>query len=355
MIESAREEIAGFFQADAKSLIFTSGGTEALNLVLTPDLETAGDARPFDCLLAGAGEHPAVLSGCRFPAGAVESIGLTPRGVLDIAALDAALDRRRGSRVMLALQLANNETGALQPVAEAARLVHASGGFVVCDAVQGAGKVDCGLERLGADALVFSAHKFGGPKGAGGVCFAGGASHIRSPLHRGGGQERGARAGTENVAAIAGTAAAIRAVEDRSSGTGASELDHQAMEGLRNRIETDIRRVCGGAVFFGAQAERLPNTSCFAVPGVEAQVLLMFMDIEGVAVSSGSACSSGKVKRSHVLTAMGVADNLAQGAIRVSLGWNSRAEDCDLFIRAFTKAMKTIGARTTRTARQAAA
>lgn len=355
MVEAAREEIAAFFHADARSLIFTSGGTEALNLVLTPRLETAAESGPFDVLLAGAGEHSAVLAGHRFPAGAVETIGLTRRGVLDLEALETALGRRRGSRVMLALQAANNETGAIQPVAAAAKLVHASGGFVVCDAVQGAGKIDCDLETLGADALVFSAHKFGGPKGVGGVCLADGAAHIRDPLHRGGGQERGARAGTENVAAIAGTAAALRAVKDRLGGTGGLELSRRDMEGLRDRLEADVRRIRDDAVFFGDQTERLPNTSCFAAPGVEAQVLLMFLDIEGVAVSAGSACSSGKVKRSHVLTAMGVGENLVQGAIRVSLGWNSRAEDCDSFSRAFAKAARTMSARKVQTASEAAA
>jgi len=339
LIEEARGEIAAFVKAPAETMIFTSGGTEALNLALTPHLAADGvKTSPFDLLLVGAGEHAAVLSGHRFPAGQVEAIGLTRRGTLDLDALELALSRLRGRRVMLALQAANNETGVIQPVAAAAERVHAAGGFLLCDAIQGAGKIDCDLRALGADALVLSAHKFGGPQGVGGLCFASPTSHLREALIRGGGQERGLRAGTQNVAGIAGMAAAIRAVKTRGE-AGAS------LAIWRDRLEADIARIAPGAVFFGAGAERLPNTSCFALPGIEAQVLLMFLDVEGVAVSSGSACSSGKVKPSHVLAAMGVAPDLARGAIRVSLGWDSRAEDCVLFGRVLEKAVRTIGAR----------
>jgi cysteine desulfurase len=348
MIEAARAELAAF--VNARNVIFTSGGTEALNLALTPHLEAGGAAAaPFDLLLAGGGEHAAVLAGHRFPAAAFEAVGLTPAGALDLDALDAALARHRGRRPMLALQAANNETGVIQPVAAAAERVHAAGGFLVCDAVQAAGKIPCDMQAWGADALIVSAHKFGGPQGVGGLCFASPASHISQALIRGGGQERGLRAGTENVAGIAGMAAALRAA--------AADLDQEAVKlaAWRDRLEADISRIARGAVFFGAGAARLPNTSCFALPGVEAQVLLMFLDVEGVAVSSGSACSSGKVKRSHVLAAMGIEQNLAGGAIRVSLGWNSRAEDCVLFGRALERAVHRIGTRKVKSAGQAAA
>ncbi|WP_036258481.1 cysteine desulfurase family protein [Methylocapsa aurea] len=349
MIEAARAELAAFVNAPAGNVIFTSGGTEALNLALTPHLEAGGAAAPFDLLLAGGGEHAAVLAGHRFPAAAFEAVGLTPAGALDLDALDAALARHRGRRPMLALQAANNETGVIQPVAAAAERVHAAGGFLVCDAVQAAGKIPCDMQAWGADALIVSAHKFGGPQGAGGLCFASPASHIRQALIRGGGQEHGLRAGTENVAGIAGMAAALRAA--------AAGLDQEAakLAAWRDRLEADISRIAPGAVFFGAGVARLPNTSCFALPGVEAQVLLMFLDVEGVAVSSGSACSSGKVKRSHVLAAMGIEQNLAGGAIRVSMGWNSRAEDCVLFGRALERAVHRIGTRKVKSAGQAAA
>ncbi len=340
MIEAARAEIAGLVGASARGVVFTSGGTEALNLVLTPHLQAAGmGSQPFDVLLAGAGEHAAVLAGHRFPPEAVVPVGSTGDGRLDLDALDAALARHSRRRIMLAVQLANNETGVIQPVAEAAERVHAVGGMLVCDAVQGAGRIPCDIHVLGADAVVLSAHKIGGPQGVGAVCFGSGNPHIGDVLLRGGGQERGLRAGTENVAGIVGMAAALRAAASRVASDGAR------LAALRDRLEAVVADIAPGTVVFGAAAPRLPNTSFFAVPGVEAQVLLMFLDVEGVSVSTGSACSSGKIKRSHVLAAMGVDGELAGGAIRVSLGWTSRPEDCELFARAFEKAVRTIAGR----------
>ncbi|MGH6811511.1 MAG: cysteine desulfurase family protein [Methylocella sp.] len=340
-IEAARAEVAAFAGVAPKNIVFTSGGTEALNLALTPSIETPDEKRPFDLLVASAGEHPAVLAGHRFAAEQLELVGLTPRGVLNIEALGATLARAsaEGQRVMLALQAANNETGVIQPVAAAAEMIHAAGGSLVCDAVQAAGRIDCDIGSLGADAIVFSAHKFGGPKGAGALCFGSDSYHIRDALLRGGGQERGLRAGTENVAGIAGMAAALAVAKVRLREVAA------ALSAWRDEMEAEISRVAPGAVFFGAEAERLPNTSCFAVPGIEAHVLLIALDMEGIAVSSGSACSSGKVKRSHVLSAMGVEPDVARGVIRVSLGWNSRREDCVSFVEALERTVGTIKAR----------
>ncbi|MGH6838208.1 MAG: cysteine desulfurase family protein [Methylocella sp.] len=340
IIESARAEVAAFAGVAPKNVVFTSGGTEALNLALTPHIETANEKRPFDLLVASAGEHQAVLAGHRFGA-QLELAGLAPRGVLNIEALGATVARASaaGHRIMLALQAANNETGVIQPVAAAAEMVHAAGGFLVCDAVQAAGRIDCRIESLGADAIILSAHKFGGPKGAGALCIRSDSYHIREALLRGGGQERGLRAGTENVAGIAGMAAALGAANARL------RKEAAVLAGWRDELEAEISSVAPGAVFFGAGMERLPNTSCFAVPGIEAQVLLIALDMEGIAVSSGSACSSGKVKPSHVLRAMGVAPDVATGAIRVSLGWNSRREDCGLFVAALERTISTIGAR----------
>lgn len=338
-LETARETVAGFVGTQAKNVYFTSGATEAANLVLTPELELDGNKMPFDVLLISAGEHACVLQGHRFPAAAVEKLPLTSEGVLDLDALDAALARHAGARVLLALQAANNETGVLQPVPQAANRVHAAGGALVCDAVQAAGKSACDFAALGADVLVLSAHKIGGPQGAGALCFARDRHHIGSIIVRGGGQERGLRAGTENVAAIVGFAAAIAGVSE----AGPSEMERLAA--LRDRLERDILAVAPDAVFFGAAAQRLPNTTNFAVPGLSAEVLLMALDLEGVAVSSGSACSSGKVKRSHVLQAMGVPSALADGAIRVSFGWSSEEDDVELFRTAFSKTVGTIRAK----------
>lgn len=335
-VESAREALARFVKTQPKNVYFTSGATEALNLALTPGLELDGNKTPFDVLLVSAGEHAGVLQGHRFPAAAVEKLPLTPDGVLDLAGLDAALARHAGRRVLLALQAANNETGVVQPVTEAAARIHAAGGALVCDAVQAAGKAACDFAALQADVLVLSAHKIGGPQGAGALCFANGRHHIADTIVRGGGQERGLRAGTENVAAIAGFAAAAESVAE----AGPSEITRLA--GLRDRVERDVLASAPDVVVFGANVARLPNTANFAVPGVGAEVLLMALDLEGVAVSSGSACSSGKVKRSHVLEAMGVPSALAEGAIRVSLGWSSEEDDVDMFRIAFAKAVETI-------------
>lgn len=340
-VEAARGHIAAFVGTTQKNVTFTSGATEALNLALTPRLELGGNSSPFEVLLVAGGEHACVLTGHRFPQGASEILPLASSGLLDLDALDAALARHAGRRIMLALQAANNETGVVQPVAAAAERVHAADGIVICDAVQAAGRATCDFASLKADALAISAHKLGGPHGAGALCFGPGKHHIHiaDVMLRGGGQERGIRAGTENVAAIAGFAAAVDAV------TVEAEAEQLRMGALRERLESEILRIAPDAVFFGAGAPRLPNTSNFAVPGIEAQVLLMGLDLEGVAVSSGSACSSGKVKRSHVLEAMGVPSALAQAAIRVSLGWTTCEEDLISFGRAFDKAVRTVRSR----------
>jgi cysteine desulfurase len=341
LIETARAEIAAFAGVAVKNVFFTSGGTEALNLALTPHFAVDGAKKAFDLLLAGAGEHPAVLAGHRFAPTQLELVGLTPEGVLDLEALNAALlcARAGGRRIMLATQAANNETGVIQPVAEAAELVHAAGGLVVCDAVQAAGKINCDAGQLGADAIALSAHKFGGPQGVGALCLGSEAYHIKAPLLRGGGQERGNRAGTENVAGIAGMAAALRTAKARQAEEAAT------LAVWRREVEREISRIAPEAVFFGKGAERLANTSCFALPSIPAQVLLISLDMEGVAVSSGSACSSGKVQPSHVLRAMRVEPELARGAIRVSLGWNSRREDCMTFLESLEETVRRIRAR----------
>jgi cysteine desulfurase len=343
-IELARDVLAALVGTKSKNIVFTSGATEALNLALTPELQLGSECAPFDRLLIAGGEHSCVLSGHRFPAASVDILPLTAEGVLDLKALHAALEKHTGHRIMLALQAANNETGVIQPVAEAAQLVHAAGGAVICDASQALGRIVSSFAASSADVLAFSGHKFGGPQGIGALCFRPGPYHIRNMVLRGGGQERGLRAGTENVAAIMGFAAAAK---DAAS---EAELLAAKLTSFRDALERKVVEIAPEAVVFGASAPRLPNTSNFAVSGTEAQVMLMALDIEGVAVSAGSACSSGKVRRSHVLAAMGVPDDLAQAAIRVSFGWNSVEEDLTLFERAFAKAVGTMKARQVRAA-----
>jgi cysteine desulfurase len=325
IVEEARNEVARLARVSSRCVTFLSGGTEAANAALNPSFGGGPNAAPLERLIVSAGEHVCVLSGHRFPT--AEVAPLRPDGQLDLDWLDAAC--RRPGRALVALQGANNETGVIQPVAEAAALVHAAGGFLFCDAVQMAGRINCDIGALGADALMLSAHKMGGLKGAGALVMARAGLSPGAPFVRGGGQERGARAGTESVAAIAAFGAAVR--------VSLAELNAEPARliGLRDRLTLAVRTVAADAAIFGETAPRLTNTVCFAVPGFEAATLMIALDLAGVAVSSGSACSSGKVTPSHVLAAMGVTAELARGAIRLSLGWGSSEADVDGFARAF--------------------
>jgi cysteine desulfurase len=327
VIETARDQVAGLLGVPASAVIFTSGGTEAMNLALTPQVGEPGGLGPIDRLLVGASEHVCVLAGHRFAPDKVEPVAVLADGRLDLVSLERALNGLKGARVMLALQAANNETGVLQPVAEAAALVHAHGGLLVCDAVQAFGRMDCEASAFGADMLALSAHKLGGPKGAGALVLARPGLQVGAPLIKGGGQEGGARAGTENIAALAGFGAA--ALESRPD---AGEVGR--LRALREAAEAALLQMAPDAVIFGAQAPRLANTSAFAIPGISAETCLIALDLAGLAVSSGSACSSGKVRRSHVLNAMGVAPELAGGAVRLSLGYASTMADVVRFSEA---------------------
>jgi cysteine desulfurase len=330
-VERAREEVAVLVGASARNVIFTSGGTEAANTVLTPSLRRVGDKAAASLLLAGATEHACVRDGHRFPSDQVERIPVDKQGVVDLSWLGARMERAAGERVLVSIQAANNETGVIQPVAEAAALVHARGGLLHTDAVQAAGKIPCDINAVGADVITLSAHKLGGPKGVGAIVLAADGIEIGDRLIRGGGQERGYRAGTENVAGIVGFGVAAElAGRDRDGFSATSQA-------LVLSIQRRLSATATGAVVFGEDAARLPNTLAFAIPGVRAETALIRFDLEGVAVSSGSACSSGKVKRSHVLEAMGVPPALADGAIRVSFGWNSTEEDADRFLSACEK------------------
>jgi cysteine desulfurase len=322
LVETAREQVAALVGADPREVVFTSGGTEANALALSPTLG--------DVLLVSAIEHPSVRSGGRFPA--VEEIPVHVKGELDLAALERCLSGR--SRPLVSIMLANNETGVIQSIADAAAIVHCAGGLLHVDAVQGPGRISCDFKALNADLMTLSAHKIGGPQGVGALVR--GADLQPEPLIKGGGQERGARAGTENVAGIAGFGAAAAAVaRDRAEGAA-------RMASLRDRLEAGIKALTPDAVIFGADARRLPNTTLFSVAGMKAETAVIAFDLEGVAVSSGSACSSGKVAPSHVLAAMGVAPGLAAGAIRISLGAATSDAEIEVFLKAWEKLAKSL-------------
>ena len=331
LIEDARAAIATAVGGVPRNVVFTSSGTEANALALSPGVHKAG-GQPAQRLLISAIEHASVLAGGRFTPEAISKIPVTPSGVVDLTGLRASL--AKGGSALVSIMAANNETGALQPICEAAEIIHEAGGLLHVDAIQAFGKIPFKLNELTADLVTVSAHKIGGPKGVGALILADGLSGVE-PLLRGGGQERGRRAGTENVAGIAGLGAAVSAA---MTGLGS---DRERVDSLRNRLEAGLRQT-PGVVIFSADAPRLPNTALFTIPGLRAETAVIGFDLEGVAVSSGSACSSGKVQSSHVLEAMGFGPNLAQGAVRLSLGWSTTEADIDSCLQAWRKLARTL-------------
>ncbi|SMF41049.1 cysteine desulfurase [Tistlia consotensis] len=311
-VERARAQVAGLVGAAPEEVFFTASGTEADNWAL------AGFGRSRR--LVSAGEHPAVLAAA--PEAGI--IPLTGGGLVDLEALERLLDAS-DEPALVSVQAANNETGAVQPLAEVAELARRRGALLHSDAVQAAGKLPLDRAALGLDLVSLSAHKLGGPQGVGALVVRGGLEP--APLLRGGGQERRRRAGTENVAGIVGfgLAAELAAAE-------LAETAHRAA--WRDGFEAALAERLPEAVVFAAGAPRLPNTSCFALPGRRAETLLIGLDLAGVALSSGSACSSGKVVPSHVLAAMGVPAGLVAGALRLSFGWASRRRDLDRCLEA---------------------
>jgi cysteine desulfurase len=331
LVEDARASVAAAVGALPRNVVFASGGTEANALALTPGLRR-GSAAPVERLLVSAIEHASVLSGGRFPAAAIGTIGVTRSGLVNLDHLRAAL--AIGPPALVSVMLANNETGAVQPVAETAEIVHAAGGLLHVDAIQALGKIPLDINAMGADLMTLSAHKIGGPKGVGAVVLADGLLGLE-PLLRGGGQELGRRAGTENVAGIAGFGAAVKVAMENLEG------DAIRIENLRNRLENGLRQTPDVIVFSGEVA-RLPNTTLFTVPGLKAETAVIGFDLAGIAVSSGSACSSGKVQPSHVLEAMGFGPELAQGAVRLSLGWSTSEMDVNRCLEAWLKLSGTL-------------
>jgi cysteine desulfurase len=331
LVEHAREQVAALVGAQPKLVTFTAGGTEANNLALTPAIETTAHKGRLTRLLVSAIEHASVRAGGQFAPEAVEEIPVTAAGLVDTAALASRLAAlsAQGERALVSVMLANNETGAVQPIPEVAAITHEAGALLHVDAVQGAGKIECNIKALGAVLLTLSSHKIGGPKGAGALVRSAESLHLAHPLIRGGGQERGLRAGTENVAAIAGFGAAAEAA--------ARDLkaDAARMTALRERLEAGLKAGTPKVIIFGADTVRLPNTVLAAIPGMKAETAVIALDLAGFAVSSGAACSSGKVQASHVLAAMGAPEELTRGGVRISLGGTTTENDIDRLIQAW--------------------
>jgi cysteine desulfurase len=335
-VEEAREEVAKLLNARPQDVIFTSGGTEANTLGLSGAV--GGAVAPVTQIYVSTIEHDSVLktaasiahrkSGVSFA-----TIPVMHEGVVDLESL-RALRRGTDSRALVAIMAANNETGVIQPVAEAIALVHEAGGLVLVDAVQACGKIAVNFAACGADYMTVSAHKMGGPQGIGALVIRDGAPFAAQFV--GGGQERYRRAGTENVAAIAGFGAAARVANLEGGARRAS---------LRDRFESVLRERFADVVIFGEASPRVWNTSNFAVPRIAAETALIALDLDGIMVSSGAACSSGKVMPSHVLNAMGVPGELARSALRVSLGWNSTEADVDAALASLGRLSARVTAR----------
>ena len=324
IIEDARANIAKALGARSADVVFTSGGTEANALALTPGLRRNGDVATR--LIVSAIEHSSVRSGGRFPVENVHTAPVTPSGVVDVGRLQSLLEK--GEPALVSVMLANNETGAIQPIAEIAELVHAAHGILHVDAVQGFGKIDIDINLLGADLLSISAHKIGGPKGTGALILTERLAGFE-PLVSAGGQEKGRRDGTENLPGIAAFGAAVAAHLDAGAAATAR------MQKLRAKLEAGLRSVTPEITIFSSDVPRLPNTTLFSAPGMKAETAVIAFDLEGMAVSSGSACSSGKVHASPVLTAMGVDPIKAQGAVRLSLGWDTTEAEVQYLLEAW--------------------
>lgn len=314
LVEDARSAVAAATGAEPADLVFTGSGTEACRLMLR------FPGRPR--VVAAATEHAAVLAN----GDATEIAPVDGDGLIDLPALDRILGDR-GEDAVVAVMLANNETGVIQPIPEIAACVHAKGGLLAVDAAQAFGKVPVDLTKLGADALALSSAKIGGPIGVGAAAFRRGLTPL--PLLTGGGQERGLRGGSENVVGVAGFGAAAGEVDRLLAG-------QTEIRRLRDRLEAAIARIAPGTRSAGSGAPRLANTAAVPMPGTPAATQVMSFDLAGYAVSAGAACSSGKVARSHVLAAMGLPDAIVDGTVRVSLGPGVTDADVDGFADAWS-------------------
>lgn len=329
ILERARRDVAALVNAKPDHVFFTSGATEAASTLLTPHYVMGRASVRLSRLYVSASEHPCVLAGGQFAAGQIETVPVDRNGLLDLERLRvllAAHDKGEGLP-LVAVQAANNETGVLQPIDEIGRLVKAFGGFFVVDAVQAAGRIPLDIATACADYLILSSHKIGGPKGVGAIVAVSDLVMPRA-LVRGGGQEKGHRAGTEALPVIAGFGAAARVAREQllAGGWGLAN---------RQRIEDGIRAIAADAVIYGDAVERLANTTFFSLADMKAETVQIAFDLAGIALSAGSACSSGKVGPSHVLAAMGFGDGT--GGLRVSTTPDTTQEEIALFLDALTK------------------
>ncbi len=324
-VETARDQVARLVNADRENVIFTSGGTESDNLAL----RGFGERQ----LIVAASEHGAVLAPSLLYDADCIVLPVDGQGLVDLAALEQALATAKRP-VLVSIMLANNETGVIQPVAEIADRVHAHEGIVHCDAVQAAGKISVDIKELRVDALSLSGHKIGGPQGVGALVLR--EDRVLRAQIVGGGQERGRRSGTENVAGVAGFGlAAELALKDLAN--------YAALAERRDRMEREILTASPETRIYSAAAPRLPNTSCLTMPGVKSETQIMLFDMDGIALSAGSACSSGKIAVSHVLDAMGASEAEAACAIRISLGWGTTDAHVDALVQSWRNIFERCG------------
>ena len=321
-VETARQQVAELVSASAKNIIFTGSGTEADNLALRGFL-------PRHLIVSGV-EHGAILAPALLLDPYATIIEIGSQGQLDLASLEAALNAST-EPTLVSLMLANNETGIIQPVEEASEIAHGHDALVHCDGIQGAGKILVDIDQLGVDLLSLSGHKFGGPQGVGALVMREDRSVLAQMV--GGGQEMGRRSGTENVAGVAGFGEAAHLA--------ANELEQFAeLTTMRNRMEEQLAEVAPSRKVIGSDVPRLPNTSCVTMPGVRSDTQVMALDLAGISVSAGSACSSGKVSASHVLDAMGMELDEAMTAIRISLGRSTTEDEINRFVETWSLIFK---------------
>jgi cysteine desulfurase len=328
LIDDARFAVGKLAGATREQVVFTGSATEAITQAIVGGARTLG----VGGIVVSAGDHTAALKAAEATGLPVTVIGLDPDGVIRVDAIAEAMARAdaAGQKLLVAVHLVNNETGVIQPVDKIEVLVGASPHYLFVDAVQAFGKIALEFSARPPDMMAVSAHKIGGPAGVGALLMKGHADQVR--LIAGGGQEAGRRGGTEAAALIAGFGAAAAAFADKFHAADTS--------GLIERAETGLRRLAPDLVVFGEAADRIGNVSNFAVPGLKNAVATMGLDLRGISISSGSACSSGKVGPSHVLKAMGVSAELSECAMRLSVGWNSTEADIAAFLNGFSEVLE---------------